>query len=66
MAGVERNSSRIIARLKREGWVEVSQRGSHLKLRNLATEATVVVPHPMKDLPTGTARRIAKTAGWLG
>lgn len=65
MAIVERNSARIIERLKKEGWEVVSQRGSHVKLRHTATRAIVVVPHPKKDLPTGTARGIAKTVGWL-
>lgn len=65
MAHVERNSSGIIARLKREGWDVVSQRGSHVKMRNAATGSMVVVPHPKKDLPLGTSRKIAKQAGWL-
>ena len=26
---------------------------------------TIIVPHPKKDLPTGTARAIAKQAGWI-
>ncbi|RUX90230.1 type II toxin-antitoxin system HicA family toxin, partial [Mesorhizobium sp. M2A.F.Ca.ET.040.01.1.1] len=25
----------------------------------------LVVPHPEKDLPVGTARAIAKQAGWI-
>lgn len=61
---LERNSRAILARLKSEGWVEVSQRGSHVKLRH-AVRGIIVVPHPKKDLPTGTARGIAKSAGWL-
>jgi predicted RNA binding protein YcfA (HicA-like mRNA interferase family) len=65
MPALERNSARIIARLKREGWEEVSKKGSHLKLRHPASGSTIVVPHPKKDLPTGTARGIAKHVGWL-
>ena len=38
--------------------------GSHHKLRH-EDGRTVIVPHPKKDLPTGTARAIAKQAGWL-
>ncbi len=60
----ERNSRRIIARLKREGWVEVGTVGSHHKFRNPETGQSLVVPHPKKDLPTGAARKIAKQAGW--
>lgn len=62
---LERNSRRILSRLRDEGWVLVSIEGSHHKLRNEATGRIIVVPHPKKDLPTGTARSIAKFAGWL-
>lgn len=62
---VERNSQRILARLKREGWDDAGGKGSHRKLRHRLSGDTIVVPHPKKDLPTGTARKIAKQAGWL-
>ena len=62
---VERNSSRILARLKREGWKEVGGKGSHRKLRHEPSGRVIVVPHPKKDLPPGTAHKIAKQAGWL-
>jgi predicted RNA binding protein YcfA (HicA-like mRNA interferase family) len=57
------NSRDIIRRLEAEGWVLVSSNGSHHKFRNGAR--TVIVPHPKKDLPLGTARNIARFAGWL-
>lgn len=60
---MERNSARIIKRLLAEGWEEVSVRGSHHKL--CKGVLTVIVPHPKKDLPTGTARSIAKAVGWI-
>jgi predicted RNA binding protein YcfA (HicA-like mRNA interferase family) len=60
---MERDSRRIIARLKADGFEFVSTRGSHHKFRKGAL--TIVVPHPKKNLPTGTARAIAKAAGWL-
>jgi predicted RNA binding protein YcfA (HicA-like mRNA interferase family) len=62
---IERNSRKILARLEREGWTLVAVQGSHHKYRNPATGKIVVVPHPKKDLPTGTARAIAKHVGWL-
>lgn len=62
---VERNSGRIIDRLRREGWSLVGAKGSHHKFRLGETGRIVVVPHPKKDLPLGTARSIAKSAGWL-
>lgn len=61
---MERNSKAIIKRLGKEGWELVATRGSHHKFRRGAV--TLVVPHPKKDLPLGTARSIAGMAGWLG
>jgi predicted RNA binding protein YcfA (HicA-like mRNA interferase family) len=60
---MERDSRRIIDRLKAEGFELVSVRGSHHKFRK--DGKTIVVPHPKKDLPVGTARAIAKQAGWI-
>jgi len=60
---MERNSKDITRRLVSEGWTLVSVKGSHHKFRK--GDVTVIVPHPKKDLPTGTARSIAKTVGWI-
>ena len=60
---MERNSRRIIQRLKAEGFEQVGVSGSHHKFRK--GNRTVIVPHPKKDLPAGTARNIARAAGWL-
>ncbi|PHR10150.1 MAG: addiction module toxin, HicA family [Sulfitobacter sp.] len=60
---MERDSKKIIKRLKKEGFELVSVKGSHHKLRK--GDKIVVIPHPKKDLPTGTARQIAKAAGWI-
>lgn len=60
---MERNSKRIIKRLEAEGWSFVSAKGSHQKYRK--DGQTVIVPHPKKDLPIGTARSIARMAGWI-
>ena len=58
-----RNSRDIVKRLKAEGFELVSIRGSHHKFgKGLIT---VVVPHPKKDLPSGTARSIARQVGWI-
>ena len=57
------NSKDIIRRLEAEGWGLVSSRGSHHKFRKGGQ--TLIVPHPKKDLPLGTARSIACAAGWL-
>jgi len=57
-----RDSRDIVRRLKAEGFELVSVRGSHHTLRK--GTITVVVPHPKKDLPRGTARSIARQVGW--
>lgn len=61
--GMETDSRKIIQRLKVEGYQLVSVSGSHHKFRK--DGKTVIVPHPKKDLPLGTARAIAKQAGWI-
>ena len=60
---MERDSRKIVKRLEAEGWALVSIRGSHHKFRR--KDQTIIVPHPKKDLPSGTVRSIAKLAGWL-
>ncbi len=60
---MERDSKKIVKRLVAEGFDLVSVKGSHHKFRK--DEITVIVPHPKKDLPLGTARSIAKMAGWV-
>jgi len=60
---MERDSKRIIRRLIAEGWEPVSIRGSHHKLSKGGR--AIIVPHPKRDLPLGTARAIAKAVGWL-
>ncbi|WP_421694748.1 type II toxin-antitoxin system HicA family toxin [Aestuariivirga sp.] len=60
---MERDSRKIIQRLTDEGFELIGIRGSHHKFRKAGK--TIIVPHPKKDLPTGTARAIAKDAGWI-
>ena len=59
---MERDSRKIVKRLLTDGFVLVASKGSHQKFRK--GERTVIVPHPRKDLPLGTARSIARMAGW--
>jgi predicted RNA binding protein YcfA (HicA-like mRNA interferase family) len=59
---MERDSKKIVKRLREEGFELVSISGSHHKFRK--GTVTVIVPHPKKDLPIGTAKAIAKQAGW--
>lgn len=60
---MERDSKKIVKRLQSEGFELVSVKGSHHKFRKGAM--TVIIPHPKKQLPIGTARSIAKMAGWI-
>jgi predicted RNA binding protein YcfA (HicA-like mRNA interferase family) len=60
---MERDSKKIVKRLADEGFELVSVKGSHHKFRKGGR--MIIVPHPKKDLPLGTARSIAKMAGWL-
>ena len=60
---MERDSKQIVKRLREEGFEHVSTRGSHQKFRK--GDRIVIVPHPKKDLPLGTARSIARQAGWI-
>ncbi|RVU03932.1 type II toxin-antitoxin system HicA family toxin [Novosphingobium umbonatum] len=60
---MERDSKKIVKRLMSEGFELVKITGSHHKFRK--DGRVVMVPHPKKDLPLGTARNIAKQAGWL-
>lgn len=60
---MERDSRRIVKRLLGDGFMLVSVKGSHHKFAR--DGVTVIVPHPKRDLPLGTARSIAKMAGWL-
>tara|TARA_R110002033_G_scaffold76978_4_gene128606 strand:+ start:10112 stop:10294 length:183 start_codon:yes stop_codon:yes gene_type:complete len=60
---MERSSKKIIQRLEADGFALVSIKGSHHKYRK--NGRTIIVPHPKKDLPLGTARNIARAAGWI-
>lgn len=56
------NSADIIKQLKAAGWEHVATKGSHHKFANPATEQSVIVPHPKKDLAIGTVDAILKQA----
>ena len=51
--------------LKRNGFVELRQKGSHLMMINYETGNQTPVPMHSKDLPKGTERGILKQAGLL-
>ena len=53
----------IIRELKRAGWYEVNQVGSHKQFKHPVKKGRVTVPHPSRDLPMGTLKSIEKQAG---
>lgn len=55
----------IIKLLKKNGFVKVSQNGSHAKFKNFDTGRIVIVPIHNGDIPNGTERNILKQAGLL-
>ncbi len=50
----------VVRALAEVGFVEVSQRGSHLKLRNAANRTVIVPMH--RELARGTLRSILRQA----
>lgn len=55
--------SEMIKLLKKNGFVTVSQNGSHVKMRNQETGKQTIVPLHNKDLKKGTEQTILKQAG---
>ena len=53
----------MIKQLQRNGFIIVSQNGSHVKLKNPEVGRTVIVPMHNKDLKKGTEQAILKQAG---
>ena len=53
----------MIKLLSENGFIAVSQNGSHLKLRNTKTGKQVIFPLHNKDLKKGTEQAIRKQAG---
>ncbi|WP_375681462.1 type II toxin-antitoxin system HicA family toxin [Bartonella sp. AP60NXGY] len=60
---MEQDSRKIIAKLKHDGFELIKVKGSHHKFKK--DDKVVIVPHPKKNLPIGTARSIAQQASWL-
>ena len=56
-------SREVIMKLKADGWYEVRARGSHRHFKHPTKPGIVTVPHPKKDIPTGTLKSIERQAG---
>jgi predicted RNA binding protein YcfA (HicA-like mRNA interferase family) len=54
----------VIRLLEEDGWVQVTQKGSHRQFKHPAKSGKVTVPgHPWDDLPSGTPKSILRQAG---
>jgi len=53
----------MIRLLKKNGFIEVSQNGSHAKLKNIRTGKQVIVPYHSKTMKKGLEQAILKEAG---
>ena len=51
-------SSEILKYLKKNGFIVISQNGSHVKMKNRRTHKTVIVPCHAKDLKKGMEQAI--------
>jgi predicted RNA binding protein YcfA (HicA-like mRNA interferase family) len=62
------NSRDVIKTLEANGWKLAAVRGSHHQFIHPSKPGRVTVPHPKKDLTTGTIRSIYRQAGidWTG
>lgn len=49
--------------LKKHGFVEVGQKGSHKKFRHPENRRIVIVPDPRKEIPSGTFLSIVRQSG---
>lgn len=56
-------SREVIKKLEADGWFEVRQSGSYKQFRHPTKPGTVTVPHPKKEMPTGTLKSIEKQSG---
>ncbi len=56
------DSRDVIRKLKRDGWFEVNQIGSHKQFKHPTKKGRVTVPHPKRDIPIGTLKSIEKQA----
>jgi predicted RNA binding protein YcfA (HicA-like mRNA interferase family) len=57
------DSREIIRVLGKHGWTHVRTRGSHHIFIDPATGRIAVVPHPKRDLPIGTVKKLERDTG---
>ena len=57
------SSNKVIRLMKQKGWYEVACVGDHHQFKHPERPGRITVPHPKKNLPTGTVISIFKQAG---
>ena len=57
------SSKELIKMIEKDGWELVNTTGSHHKYKHPSKPGQVIIPHPRKDIPKGTANAIIKQAG---
>lgn len=57
-------SSELFKRIKQAGWKEISQQGSHIKMKHPVINGILIFPyHGSKEVPKGTEKAIKRQAG---
>ncbi|MES2112054.1 MAG: type II toxin-antitoxin system HicA family toxin [Bacteroidota bacterium] len=57
-------SSELFKKIKQAGWYEISQEGSHKKMKHPTKEGILIFPfHGQKEVPYGLEKKIRKQAG---
>ncbi|MGB6568225.1 MAG: type II toxin-antitoxin system HicA family toxin [Xanthobacteraceae bacterium] len=62
MAQAETNRNKVVARLRRDGWIE-RHGGDHAVYKHPSKPGRIVVPRH-RALSPGVARAFARQAGW--
>lgn len=56
--------SELLRLLLKDGWILVSQKGSHIKMKHKSKSGTIVFPnHGSQEVGKGLAKKILKDAG---
>ena len=56
-------SRKIIKIMKKSGWYQVAVKGDHYQFKHPERSGRATVPHPKKDIPLGTLKRIEQQTG---
>ena len=56
-------SKELIKRITKDGWECVNVKGIHHQCKHPDKPGRVTIPHPKKDIKTGTVKSILKQAG---